>query len=81
MAAATVSATSLGIVVDDTVHMLAKYAEGPPREGPTTAPQAIRYAFQTTGPRHHQHHADPDGSASAVLALFHVPNQRAAGFV
>jgi predicted RND superfamily exporter protein len=49
MAAATVSATSLGIVVDDTVHFLAKYLYAR-RAQRATQPQAIRYAFRTVGP-------------------------------
>jgi predicted RND superfamily exporter protein len=48
MAAATVSATSLGIVVDDTVHFLAKYLRAR-REKRLDRPEAIRYAFQTVG--------------------------------
>ncbi len=48
MAAATVSATSLGIVVDDTVHFLSKYARAR-RENGYDRPQAIRYAFATVG--------------------------------
>ena len=48
MAAATVTATSLGIVVDDTVHFLAKYLRAR-REKGLERPAAIRYAFQTVG--------------------------------
>ena len=48
MAAATVSATSLGIVVDDTVHFLSKYLRGR-REKRYDRPAAIRYAFETVG--------------------------------
>ena len=48
MAAATVSATSLGIVVDDTVHFLTKYLRGR-REKRYDRPAAIRYAFETVG--------------------------------
>ena len=48
MAAATVSATSLGIVVDDTVHFLAKYLRAR-REKRYDRPAAIRYAFETVG--------------------------------
>ncbi len=49
MAAATVSATSLGIIVDDTVHFLAKYrrARSEHRYDP---PGAIHYAFHAVGP-------------------------------
>ncbi len=48
MAAATVSATSLGIIVDDTVHFLTKYVRAR-REKRLDRPQAIRYAFETVG--------------------------------
>ena len=48
MAAATVSAASLGIVVDDTVHFLTKYLRAR-RENGYDRPQAIRYAFETVG--------------------------------
>ncbi len=48
MAAATVSATSLGIVVDDTVHLLAKYLRARREQG-LDRPEAIRYAFRTVG--------------------------------
>ena len=48
MAAATVSATSLGIVVDDTVHFLTKYLRAR-REEHYDRPAAIRYAFETVG--------------------------------
>ena len=48
MAAATVSATSLGIVVDSTVHFLAKYLRAR-REKDYTRPAAIRYTFQMVG--------------------------------
>jgi predicted RND superfamily exporter protein len=48
MAAATVSATSLGIVVDDTVHFLSKYLRAR-REQNADRPAAIRYAFETVG--------------------------------
>jgi predicted RND superfamily exporter protein len=49
MAAATVSATSLGIIVDDTVHFLAKYRRAR-REHSYDQPRAIRYAFHNVGP-------------------------------
>ncbi|MFB3110754.1 MAG: efflux RND transporter permease subunit, partial [Gemmatimonadales bacterium] len=49
MAAATVSATSLGIVVDDTVHFMTKYLRAR-REKALDRPTAIRYAFRTVGP-------------------------------
>ena len=48
LAAATVSATSLGIVVDDTVHFLTKYLRAR-REKGYDRPAAIRYAFETVG--------------------------------
>ncbi len=48
MAAATVSATSLGIVVDDSVHFLTKYLRARREKGLDQA-QAVRYAFDTVG--------------------------------
>ncbi len=48
MAAATVTSTSLGIVVDDTVHFLTKYRRAR-REKGLPIPQAIHYAFATVG--------------------------------
>ncbi len=48
MAAATVSATSLGIVVDSTVHFLAKYLRAR-REKDYSRPAAIRYTFRMVG--------------------------------
>ncbi|MEE8370938.1 MAG: MMPL family transporter, partial [Sphingomonadales bacterium] len=48
MAAATVSATSLGIIVDDTVHFLTKYLRAR-REIGLSREDAIRYAFRTVG--------------------------------
>ena len=48
MAAATVTATSLGIVVDDTVHFLSKYLLAR-REKGLEIPAAIHYAFETVG--------------------------------
>ena len=48
MAAATVSATSLGIVVDSTVHFLAKYLRAR-REKDYSRPDAVRYTFQMVG--------------------------------
>ena len=48
MAAATVSASSLGIVVDDTVHFLTKYLRAR-REKGLDRPGAIRYAFEMVG--------------------------------
>ena len=40
--------TSLGIVVDDTVHLLAKYLRARREQG-LDRPEAIRYAFRTVG--------------------------------
>ncbi|MBL1277257.1 MAG: MMPL family transporter [Ectothiorhodospiraceae bacterium] len=48
MGAATVSATSLGIVVDNTVHFLSKYLRAR-REMGVQRPAAIEYAFNTVG--------------------------------
>jgi predicted RND superfamily exporter protein len=48
MAAATVSATSLGIIVDDTVHFLTKYLRARREQGLDRA-GAIHYAFSTVG--------------------------------
>ncbi|MGI9342260.1 MAG: efflux RND transporter permease subunit [Gammaproteobacteria bacterium] len=48
MPAATVTATSLGIIVDDTVHFLIKYLHAL-REKHLERPAAIRYAFETVG--------------------------------
>ncbi len=48
MAAATVSATSIGIIVDDTVHFLTKYLRGRREKGMNTA-DAIRYTLHTVG--------------------------------
>ena len=45
---ATVASISLGIIVDDTVHLLAKYVRAR-REHAGTAADAIRYAFKTVG--------------------------------
>ncbi|MDO3380920.1 efflux RND transporter permease subunit [Gilvimarinus algae] len=45
---ATVASISLGIVVDDTVHFLAKYLRGR-RERGLSREDAIRYAFQSVG--------------------------------
>lgn len=49
MAAATVTATSLGIVVDDTVHFLTKYLLAR-REKNYSQAMAVRYAFRMVGP-------------------------------
>ncbi len=48
LAAATVAATSLGIIVDNTVHLLTKYQRGI-REKGLEVPDAIRYAFSMVG--------------------------------
>lgn len=45
---ATVASISLGIIVDDTVHLLSKYVRAR-REGNRTAADAIRYAFKSVG--------------------------------
>jgi len=49
MASATVTATALGIVVDDSVHLLTKYLRAR-REKDLSAEDAIRYAFRMVGP-------------------------------
>ncbi len=49
MASATVTATALGIVVDDSVHLLTKYLRGR-REKGLSVEEAIRYAFRMVGP-------------------------------
>jgi predicted RND superfamily exporter protein len=48
IAAATVTATSLGIVVDDTVHLLTKFLRGRREKGYSTA-DSIRYSLNTVG--------------------------------
>jgi predicted RND superfamily exporter protein len=48
LASATVSATSLGIIVDNTVHFLTKYLRAR-REGGLDRERAIIYAFETVG--------------------------------
>ncbi len=48
LAASVITATSLGIIVDDTVHFLSKYQRG--RQELFLSPEdAIRYAFKTVG--------------------------------
>ena len=47
-AAATVAATALGIVVDDTVHFLAKFLYARREKGMSKA-DSVRYAFDTVG--------------------------------
>ncbi len=48
MAAATVSATSLGLIVDSTVHFLTKFLRARRERGLSRA-EAVRYAFDTVG--------------------------------
>jgi len=48
MSSATVSATALGIIVDDTVHFLVKYLLAR-REKGYSSKQANHYAFETVG--------------------------------
>ena len=48
ISAATVTATSLGIVVDDTVHLLTKYLRGR-REKELSTEDSIRYSLNTVG--------------------------------
>ncbi len=48
LASATVAAVSLGIIVDNTVHLLTKYQRGL-REKGLNVPEAIRYAYRTVG--------------------------------
>jgi uncharacterized protein len=45
---ATIASISLGIIVDDTVHLLSKYVRAR-RESNGTAADAIRYAFKSVG--------------------------------
>ena len=45
---ATVASISLGVIVDDTVHLLSKYVRAR-RERSGTAADAIRYAFKSVG--------------------------------
>lgn len=45
---ATVASISLGIIVDDTVHLLSKYVRARDERGGTAA-DAIRYAFKSVG--------------------------------
>lgn len=49
MASSIVTATSLGIVVDSTIHILSKYIRGR-RELGRSPSDAVRYAFSTVGP-------------------------------
>ena len=48
LAISVVSAMSLGIIVDDTVHFLTKYARARREQG-MNAQDAVRYAFSTVG--------------------------------
>ena len=48
MAAAIITVTSLGIIVDDTVHLLTKYLRGR-REKQLNTEDSIRYSFNTVG--------------------------------
>ena len=48
MAAAIITVTSLGIIVDDTVHLLTKYLRGR-REKEFSTEDSIRYSFNTVG--------------------------------
>ena len=48
ISAATITATSLGIVVDDTVHLLTKYLRGR-REKDYSTEDSIRYSLNTVG--------------------------------
>ena len=48
MAAAIIAVTSLGIIVDDTVHLLTKYLRGRREKGFNTE-DSIRYSFNTVG--------------------------------
>jgi predicted RND superfamily exporter protein len=47
-AVSVVAGLSIGIIVDDTVHFLSKYVHAR-REKGMSAPDAVRYAFQTVG--------------------------------
>jgi predicted RND superfamily exporter protein len=49
MASSIVTATSLGIVVDSTIHLLSKYIRGR-RELKLSPEDAVRYSFSTVGP-------------------------------
>jgi predicted RND superfamily exporter protein len=49
MASSIVTATSLGIVVDSTIHLLSKYIRGR-RELQLSPEDAVRYSFSTVGP-------------------------------
>jgi predicted exporter len=49
MASSIVTATSLGIVVDSTIHIFSKYLRGRRQLG-LSSEDAVRYAFSTVGP-------------------------------
>jgi predicted RND superfamily exporter protein len=49
MASSVVTATSLGIVVDSTIHLLSKYIRGR-RELGLSPEDSVRYSFSTVGP-------------------------------
>ncbi|NOT40376.1 MAG: MMPL family transporter [Alphaproteobacteria bacterium] len=49
MASSVVTATSLGIVVDSTIHLLSKYIRGR-RELNLSPEDSVRYSFSTVGP-------------------------------
>jgi hypothetical protein len=49
MASSIVTATSLGIVVDSTIHLLSKYIRGR-RELKLSPEDSVRYSFSTVGP-------------------------------
>ena len=48
LASSVVTATALGIIVDDTVHFLSKYQRARRQHG-ADATEAVRYAFRTVG--------------------------------
>ncbi|MBP6011813.1 MAG: MMPL family transporter [Alphaproteobacteria bacterium] len=49
MASAVVTSSSLGIIVDSTIHILSKYLRARREEG-ASPEDAVRYAFSTVGP-------------------------------
>jgi len=49
LAVSVITAMTLGIVVDDTVHFLSKYLRAK-RENSASATEAVRYSFRTVGP-------------------------------
>ena len=48
LGASVVNAIAIGIIVDDTIHFLAKYLDG--RRGGLSAPDSVRTTFRTVGP-------------------------------